>query len=170
MANEKALTWPPGILAKRIEGETVDGAPAFALAVTSDNSPAAPDQLSVCLIASGGYSTSQVTDLQETPGACGMYIFWDIYSAPSSGTALLTISARYPCDGDYGGVWQSSYMYATGSPTGMKKYLMYPGAVDTASMLTSVCQLPVPQEWRAQVTLVSSTNWGFSLGIQYVDI
>ena len=50
------------------------------------------------------------------------------------------------------------------------KYLVYPGAVDTDSLLTHVTQLPLPHEWRCRVnTGEGSGTWAFSLGVQYID-
>jgi hypothetical protein len=169
MANEEFLLWG-GILAKRIEGETVDGYPAFALGTY--NADVEDTGGSFCLIASGSRNYAVQTDKQITPQwAKGAYFILDIGGVPASGSLVWTLDVPNPCNGEFSAFAQGAYLRASGTSVAKAyKYLVYPGAVDTDSLLTHVNQLPLPHEWRCRVnTGEGSGTWAFSLGVQYID-
>jgi len=152
-----------------IEGQTVDGFPAYA-AATYNVGNLSPESRVDCLIASGSYNYAIQTGMQESNGAKGLYLICDIYAKPASGTFQLFVDARNPCDGEYFAVFQTGIIPATGTVVGVRSWIMYPGAVDTGSLLTGVNQLPIPVQWRLRNNVGGgSGSWTYSAGIQYLD-
>ena len=154
-------------LYRRVEGEMLNGEPAFAAAVFV----AATDNGAFCLIASGSYNYAISTDMQTTPASYkGAYFILDIGGLPASGTLGWYLDVRNPCNGEFSALAQGAVIPATGSVATPRKYLVYPGAVDTDSLLTAVKQVPLPYEWRCRVlTGGGSGTWAYSLGVQYAD-
>jgi hypothetical protein len=170
MANEEKLGWFD-LLIKRIEGETVNNEPAFALA-TFNAGDVADNAGAFCLVASGSYNYSIQTDKQITPQwAKGAYFILDIGGFPASGSLVWTLDVPNPCNNEYSAFAQGSYLQASGMAAALAyRYLVYPGAVDTDSLLTHLTQLPLPHEWRCRVnTGGGSGTWAFSVGVQYID-
>lgn len=157
------------LLAREIEGETFDSNKVFALATY----PANVDDMggAFCLIASGSYNYANQTAKQVTPHwAKGAYFILDVGGHPASGTLQWFLDVRNPCNGEYSAIAQGTALAGTGTTDTPKKYLVYPDAVDTNSLLTAITQLPMPHEWRSRViTSGGSGTWAYSLGVQYVD-
>jgi hypothetical protein len=170
MAHEKKLG-KFDQLYKRIEGETVDSQPAFAGAMFLVDATTDPEAASYCLVTSGSYNYSVQSDRQTTPaGYKGAAFLLDILALPASGTLTMFIDIRNPCDGEYSAWMQATTIPATGSVATIRKYLLYPAAVDTDSLLTHITQLPVPKEWRARLNVAGgSGSWSYMLGVQYLD-
>lgn len=120
------------------------------------------------------YTTSWNSPIQYNYSAVGMYLYWDFHTQPVSGTVQLFIDLYNPATQDYSAIWQSDEYSGTGTVTTLKKYLFYPGAVDTDSQLTEVDQLPVPPRWRARLLHDPEGSpwdltWAYSLVAAYVD-
>jgi len=149
-------------------GEAVDGVNSYApLVYTSPFVPEDAAPTAYCLIASGSYTGYQATSKQTNPGYKGMYVICDVYSLGVTGSLQLFVDIRNPCDGGYSAIFQTGNLSFTGTATA-KKWLMYPGAVDTGSLLNSVNQLPVPYEWRMRASITEgSGTFVYSVGIQY---
>lgn len=115
-------------------------------------------------------NASFTTPNQENYSAVGMYVFWDITTQPTTGTAQLFIDARNPATLDYTAIWQSGAVNATGTVTIVRKYLIYPGAIDDQAQLTSVDRIPLPRNWRLRCNFIpEGLNWAFGVGYAYVD-
>ena len=169
MDNEKRLG-KFSVLLKKIVGESFEGKDVYAYATY--NAAGVEDAGGAyCLITSGSYNYSIQTDKQVTPQwAKGAYFILDIGGVPASGSLVWTLDVCNPCNGEYTAFAQGSYIQASGSIAVARKYLVYPGAVDTDSLLTHVTQLPLPHEWRCRVnTNGGSGTWAYSLGVQYSD-
>lgn len=169
MANEELLLWGC-LLAKRIKGEAVDGYPAYAIGTYSAGVEDTGG--SFCLIASGSRNYAVQTDKQTTPQwAKGAYFILDIGGFPASGSLVWTLDVPNPCNGEFSAFAQGSYLQASGMAAAVPyKYLVYPGATDTDSLLTHLTALPLPHEWRCRVnTGGGSGTWAYSLGVQYIN-
>jgi len=115
-------------------------------------------------------TTSVTSPNQENYSAVGMYLFWELFAQPVTGTITLFVDARNPTTLDYTAIWQSATLSATGTITAHRKYLIYPGAVDDGSQLTGVDRIPMPRNWRVRVNLsYPGLNWNYSVGYAYVD-
>lgn len=156
---------------KRIEGETVDGQPAFAMATYQADVEGSQELSVFCLIGSGSYNYAISTAMQTKPkGYVGAYFMLDVYAFPASGTLQFFVDIRNPCDGEFSAIMQADAIPGSGTTAGVRKYLLYPDAVDTDSLLTHLTQLPCPQQWRTRVlTGGGSGTWSYSLGVQYVE-
>jgi hypothetical protein len=105
---------------------------------------------------------------QKSNGALGAYILWDIVTQPVSGSIQMFIDIKNDPSGDYTCIYQTGEFCGTGTVNTIKKYLLYPGAVDTGSQLTGVCQLPIPPVWRIRIDHVSPLVWDYSVMVAYV--
>jgi hypothetical protein len=155
------------ILLERIEGKTKDKEPAYAKTFIQGQC----DSDSVCLLVSGSYNYARTSDVQYTPQwAKGAYFILDVGGHPASGTLQWFLDIMNPCNGEFSAIAQGTSIPGSGTTNTPFKYLIYPGAVDTGSLLTSVTQLPLPYQWRCRVlTGEGSGTWSYSLGVQYVD-
>ena len=160
------------VLFKRIEGETVPGgAPAFAMATyEAIGASSQPEQLTGIMITSGTYSASQTSAQYENPLATGLYLMLYIYALPSSGTLQLFLDVYNPADADYSCFWQGGEITATGSATGTRKYLIYPGAVDDQAQFTLVDRIPMPMVYRLRANIGGALDWTYCVGYQYVGL
>lgn len=170
MANEEKLG-QYDVHLKRIEGETVDGMPAFAMAMYQAGVAPAANMYSGIGISTGTFNYARQSDEIDTPfGFTGLLIFFDLFALPASGSVAVFVDAKSPIDGQFSAYYQSAYIPATGSVAAMRKFLLYPGAVDDSSNLNGVDRKPVPSQWRLRTAVTGgSGSWGYGLGYQFLD-
>jgi hypothetical protein len=158
-------------LYRQIEGETYNGEPVYAAAVFNADVQEETELSTQCLVASGSYNYSVTTEwLTKPSGYRGVYLVWDLFSHPASGTFLITLDIKNPCDSNSSAFAQMPYIYASGTADTSRRYLIYPTATDTDSLLTHITQLPIPKEWRLRANVAGgSGTWGYNLGLQYVE-
>lgn len=173
MANEKKLG-KHDVLIKRIEGETVDGQPTFAMAIFdagANVASAEPSSTLVTLRSVTGSNVSFQSDAQYTPaGYVGVYLILDIVGLPASGTIALFVDLFNPSNNEYSAVYQTSYIPATGTVASTRTWLVRPDVVDDAGLLTGVGRIPIPSQWRLRCLHGGgSGTWGYNLGYQYVS-
>lgn len=129
----------------------------------SGNSQAVSGNVAVFTSASWAYS--HTSNPQSNPGFKGAYIIWDITAVPGAGeTAQLFVDILQP-DGSYTAIYQTAAL----ATVGVRKYLLYPGAVDTGSQLNQVCQLPLPSTWHIRILHSAGGNFTYAVGVYYVN-
>jgi len=173
MANEEKLG-KHDVLVKRIEGKTVNGEPAFAMAIfDTSSSVESVDTATNAVVSLRLAALSNVSfqsDAQYTPmGYVGVYVLLDVETQPASGTLALFIDIYNPVSASYSAVWQSAYMPATGTATSARTFLVRPDVVDDANLLYSVGRIPIPAQWRMRCLHGGgSGTWTYALAYQYV--
>ncbi len=116
-------------------------------------------------VTTGSYQSDAIINEGNWRGA---YFTVDIISSPASGTLQFFVD-KYDLASDN----FAAIMQAGAEPTGLhvsRDYLMYPGAVDTDTLLDHLTQLPLPRAYRLRI-LSSDPNgaWGYSVGVTYLD-
>lgn len=169
MANEEKLG-QYDVHLKRIEGETVDGQPAFSMAVHEVSVAPSASQVSGIALVTGTMNYARYSEEVDTPaGYSGLLLFWDIFTLPASGSISIFVDAKSPIEGDYYAYYQSSYLPATGSVAVMRQILLYSDATDTSSLLWDLEQKPVPMQWRIRTAVTGgSGSWGYGVGYQFI--
>jgi hypothetical protein len=106
---------------------------------------------------------------EENFSATGMILFWDVAIKPPSGTVQLFVDARNPATMEYTAIYQTAVFHSSGTVNTLKKYLIYPGAVDDASLFTGVDRIPMPHWWRVRVLHSAEAGaWDYSVGASYL--
>lgn len=169
MANEEKLG-QYDVHLKRIEGETVDAQPAFAMAVYQASVAPGEDSTSGVGLVTGTTNYAMQSGEIDTPaGYSGLLLFWDVFTLPASGSISLFVDAKSPIAGDYYAYYQSSYLPATGSVAVMREILLYAGATDDSSLLWDLERKPVPMQWRIRTAVTGgSGSWGYGVGYQFI--
>lgn len=170
MANEEKLG-QYDVHLKRIEGETVDNQPAYAMAVYNAGITPAASQISGIALSTGTTNYARTSSEIDTPfGYSGLLLFFDLFSLPASGTIAIFVDAKNPIDGQYYAYYQSSYLPATGSVATMRQILLFSESVDNSSLMWDTEQKPVPAQWRIRTTVADgSGSWGYGVGYQFID-
>lgn len=145
-----------------IQNDTVDDEPIYVAGVSGINED-------IVILTSGSVkSVSWTSQAYHNYGAEGLILYWDILTQPSSGTVCMFLDYYNPASQDWTAAYQTAYFNATGTVNTLKKYIIYPGAVDDGSQFTAVCRIPIPLHWRIRILHSAPLNWDYAVGASYL--
>jgi len=110
------------------------------------------------------YSDSNVSETQTNERAVGAYILFDITGIPGAGQTVTLFVDILQLDGTFTAIYQSAAL----ATIGLRKYLIYPGAVDDNSQLTGVTRLSLPRTWRIRLNHSAPGNFTYGIGGYYL--
>jgi len=127
----------------------------------------ARNNTNVAIITSGSYTGSQNSTTQVNYNALGAYVMLDVCSVPGLGKTIQMFIDILEPDGTFTAIYQTAAL----STIGLRKYLIYPGAVDDGSQLTGITRLPLPRTWRVRINLSDeSSMFNYAISAYYVGI
>lgn len=114
------------------------------------------------ILASAARTTTQTSSTIKNPGAKGVVLFLNVTAASGTGGLQVQAQALDPVDG--------SALAVNSAPTavtatGLKTYVIYPGASAGATQNTSGV---LPRLWNAKVTVGDSSSYTYTLSYQYL--
>ena len=143
------------------EAQVVDGRLQVSAEITTIEEPVCEN---LTLFASAVRTAYAESEVQVNERAVGAYILLDITGVPGAGETLQLFVDIFQPDGSFTAIFQSAAL----STTGLRKYLIYPGAVDDNSQLTSLTRLPLPRTWRIRMSPSASGNFTYAVGGYYL--
>ncbi len=117
----------------------------------------------VAVLAFAARTAYTLSDPQVNPST-GAYIMLDVTAVPGGGQTLQMFVDILEPDGSYTAIYQTAAL----STVGLRKYLIYPGAVDDGAQLTGVTRLPMPRTWRARMTPSAAGSFTYGVGAFYI--
>ncbi|MAH46760.1 hypothetical protein CMI37_13105 [Candidatus Pacearchaeota archaeon] len=118
----------------------------------------------VTLLASAARSATTTSDDQTNYNAVGVVLMVDVTLDPAAASVTPRIQAIHPVSGDYFNLWVAG---AAITATGNFLYVLYPGNTD-GGQLTDKDTVPIPRQWRLQMTHADADSITYSVGASYI--
>jgi hypothetical protein len=156
------FAWDVHVTGGSINSGTFSGQTQYYNEATWDN---ARNNTIVAILASGSRTAGVNSTAQTNYNSLGAYILLDVTAVPSSGSQTLTtfVDIAQP-DGTYTAIYQTAAL----TTIGLRKYLLYPGAIDDGSQLTGITRLPLPRTWRIRTLHSASGTFVYAISAYYV--
>ena len=110
-------------------------------------------------IASGTFTTAQDSAVFTDDLNRGVYIFLNVTAASGTGGLTVILQAKDPISGLYANVYQAA---AAVTATGLKLYLVYPGA---SSAGTETKGGALPRTWKIHINVGDASSYTYSVGV-----
>lgn len=97
--------------------------------------------------------------------ARGVWCFLDITAVPGGDTVQLTLDFKDAASG----LWQNIITDTAQSATSQRKFMVYPGIIDTGSKMSVISVLALPRIWRVRMVHSAASSFTYSVGACYIN-
>jgi len=118
----------------------------------------------ITLLASATRNSTTTSPTQTNYNARGVIVVIKVTAVPGTDTITVYIDGHDPASNDW-------YVLLTGSAldtTGIRAYVVCPGAGSAVGDIDAVSSHPLPRKWRVRVVHSAATDFTYSVGASYV--
>jgi hypothetical protein len=115
------------------------------------------------LLASQARTATALSPNQTNYNARGVILFLNVTTSSGTGGITVTVQGVDPVTGSNSSIFTASSAI-TG--TGIKKYILYPGA--SGGSIDSIAGIPLPRTWFIQVNHSDSSSYTYSVGYSLI--
>jgi len=118
----------------------------------------------ITLLESATRNSTTTSPTQTNYNARGVIVAIKVTAVPGTDTITVYIDGHDPASNDW-------YVLLTGSAldtTGMRAYVVCPGAGSAVGDIDAVSSHPLPRKWRVRVVHSAATDFTYSVGASYI--